>query len=476
MINAFPPTRHDVEHAGAVCRSPLQPAASDIIRVHSRRWFLQTGLAGIAGISLPELLRCLAQGAASARLSGRSRNSDRKAVILIWLSGGPSHIDTWDPKPDAPSEVRSPFRSIATRVPGVRVCEYLPLQANIMDRLALIRSVDCRASTDHFPAPMQAGNPLAQRSRIDPHIGTHPSMGSVAARFRGPNDPGMPAYVGMADLNLFFADVLGAGPLGGAYEAADGDKLAGRLTLPSGISVRTAEDRAELCRQFDRLSRTLDAGDTMARMDHYRRQALDIVLSGKARQAFQLNRETDRVRDAYGRHSLGERTLLARRLVEAGVSFVTVSGTFGLFDNHGDDHFAGGMIKGLKPLLGRLDQAVSALVKDLEARGLLENTLVLALGEFGRTPIFSQRGMGGREHWVNCMSMLVAGGGLAHGQVIGSTDSRGYDVKEARVTPADLGATVFRHLGIDLDTQWTDLQGRPQSIVVEGGRPVPGLG
>src|SRR5205823_11898939 len=145
--------------------------------------------------------------------------------------------------------------------------------------------------------------------------------------------------------------------------------------------------------------------------------------------------------------------LLPRRLVEPGVTFVTVSGTFGVFDNHGDDVIWGGLIKGLKPLLPQVDQAVSALVQDLEARGLLDETLVLVMGEFGRSPIFSQRGTGGREHWPNCMSMLVAGGGLAHGQVVGSTDARGSEVKEARVTPADLGATVFRHLGIHLAAQ-----------------------
>jgi uncharacterized protein (DUF1501 family) len=439
-----------------------------LIRVGSRRWFLQTGLSGLAGLSLPALLRCRAQGATV-------RRADRKAVILIWLSGGPSQLDTWDPKPAAPSEVRGPFGSIATKVPGVRISEYFPLQATILDRLALVRSVDCQASTDHFPAPMQAGNPLAQRSKIDPHIGTHPSMGSVAARFRGPNDPAMPAFVGMADLNLFFADVLGAGPLGGAYEAADAAQLAGRLTLPCGVTVARAEDRARLCQQFDRLQRDLDTSDTMARMDHYRRQALEIVLSGKARQAFRLDLEPDRVRDAYGRNSFGEKALLARRLVEAGVTFVTVSPIFGYFDNHGDDVVWGGLIKGLKPLLPRLDQALYALVKDLEARGLLDDTLVLALGEFGRSPTFSQRGTGGREHWSNCMSMLVAGGGLAHGQVVGSTDSKGGEVKEGRVTPSDLGATVYRHLGIDLNSQWTDLQGRPQSIITDGGRPIPEL-
>jgi hypothetical protein len=345
-----------------------------------------------------------------------------------------------------------------------------------MDRLALVRSVDCQASTDHFPAPMQAGNPFAQRSKSDPHIGTHPSMGAVAARFRGPNDPAMPAFVGMADPNLFFADVLGAGPLGGAYEAADAAQLAGRLTLPRGIQVTQVKDRAGLCRQFDRLRRDLDISDTMARMDHFRQQALEIVLSGKARRAFRLDLEPDRVRDVYGRNSFGEKMLLARRLVEAGVTFVTVSPIFGYFDNHGDDVVWGGLIKGLKPMLPRLDQALYSLIRDLELRGLLDDTLVLALGEFGRSPIFSQRGTGGREHWSNCMSMLVAGGGLTHGQVVGSTDAKGGEVKEGRVTPSDLGATVYRHLGIDLNSQWTDLQGRPQSIIPEGGRPIPELG
>jgi uncharacterized protein (DUF1501 family) len=213
----------------------------------------------------------------------------------------------------------------------------------------------------------------------------------------------------------------------------------------------------------------------MARMDHYGRQALETVLAGKAEQAFRVDRESDRIREAYGRHSLGQRTLLARRLVEAGATFVTVSGTFGVFDNHGDDVIWGGLIKGLKPLLPRVDQAVSALVQDLGARGLLDDTLVLVMGEFGRSPIFSQRGTGGREHWPHCMSMLVAGGCLAHGQVVGSTDAKGGEVKEARVTPAAVGATVFRHLGIDLAAHWTDAKGRPQPIVTEGGRPIPEL-
>jgi uncharacterized protein (DUF1501 family) len=208
-------------------------------------------------------------------------------------------------------------------------------------------------------------------------------------------------------------------------------------------------------------------------MDHYERQALEMVLSGKAREAFQVDREADHVRDAYGRDSFGEKTLLARRLVEAGVTFVVVSGRFGVFDNHGDDVIWGGLIKGLKPLFPSVDRSIYALVSDLGSRGLLDSTLVLVMGEFGRSPMISTTG--GRTHWFNCMSVLVAGGGVAHGQVIGSTDERGYDIRDGRVTPADIAATVFRHLQIDLATQWTDHQGRPHPIVSDGGKPIPGL-
>ena len=231
---------------------------------------------------------------------------------------------------------------------------------------------------------------------------------------------------------------------------------------------------APRCSQFDRLERALDAGDTMASVDIYTREALSMVLSGKARQAFEIDQEPDVVRNLYGRNTLGERALLARRLVEAGVTFVVVSGFFGLFDNHGDNVIWGGLIKGLKPLLPRIDRAVYALVNDLDARGLLDSTLILMMGEFGRTPTITATG--GREHYLTCMSMLVAGGGLAHGQAIGSTDRTGSEIRTGRVTPSDLGATVFRHLGIDLDAHWTDPMGRPQPIVTEGGRPIPGLG
>lgn len=454
---------HAAQHLRGT-RSAFFPRPVDLIRVGSRRWFLQTGLAGLASLALPAQVRSQVR-AIGAGLPGR-----KTAVILFWLSGGPSHLDMWDPKPDAPREIRGPFQSIVTNVPGIRVCEHLPLQARIMDKLTLIRSVDCRAS-NHTPITMQAGNALARRTDGGRDGGGYPSMGSVAARFRGPNDPDLPAFVGLAD--SWTSDVWGAGNLGNAYEPVKGNELSGRLALPTGLNVARLQDRDTLRQQFDRLHHDLDTTDTMARMDHYNQQAVEMVISGKAQKAFQVDEEADRLRDAYGRDSLGEKALLARRLVEAGVTFVLVSGAWGYFDHHGDDVRWGGIEKGLKPLLPRVDGVIYTLVNDLQARGLLDSTLVLMLGEFGRSPALNKNA--GRDHWINCMSMLVAGGGLPSGQVVGSTDSKGYDIRDRRVTPADLAATVFRHLGIDLNASWRDPQGRPIPIVTEGGRPIPEL-
>ena len=472
MHDSQTPAQHSADHARAGRMAKLQPCAKDLIRVGSRRWFVQTGLAGIGGLSLANILR----GQDQARQRARS---DRKAVILLWLSGGPSHLDFWDPKPEAPTEIRGPFESIETRVPGVRFCEHLPLTASIADRLAIIRSVDCRDSNDHRAAVMQTGDASALKdlkpTPDGPLRGRSPAMGSIASRFRGPNDRQLPAFVGLADpaLTLWHSDIWGAGHLGSAYEPVAETGLVGRLEMPHGVDVARAQDRAALRQEFDRLRRDLDHSGTMARMDQYERQALEMVLSGKAREAFDVSREPEHVRDAYGRDSFGEKTLLARRLVEAGVTFVVVSGRFGVFDNHGDDVIWGGLIKGLKPLFPSVDRSLFALVTDLESRGLLESTLVLTMGEFGRSPQISATG--GRTHWFNCMSVLAAGGGLTHGQVIGATDERGYDVSHGRVIPADLAASVFEHLDIDLDTHWIDPQGRPQPIVTDGGRPIPEL-
>ncbi|HYH66358.1 MAG TPA: DUF1501 domain-containing protein [Urbifossiella sp.] len=429
-------------------------APSGTVQVGSRRWFLRTGLAGLGAL-----------GATAAAAPPRRPTS----VILFWLSGGLSHIDSWDPKPDAPAEVRGPFGSIATRVPGVRVSEHLPLQASIMDRLTLVRSVDCRAS-DHTPITMQAGNPLARRTNDGKDGGGYPSMGSVAAKFRGPNDPALPAFVGLAD--SWKADVWGAGALGAAHEPVQGTDLAGRIALPPGVSVPHLRDRDDLRRRLAAAGRDLDSPDA-GRLDVQGRRALDMIVSGKAQRAFRVDEESARLRDAYGRDSIGEKALLARRLVEAGTTFALVSGAWGYFDHHGDDVRWGGIERGLRPLLPRIDRVIYTLVTDLAARGLLDTTLVVMMGEFGRGPVINRNA--GRDHWTNCMSLLVAGGGLPCGQVIGRTDAKGYGITDGRVGPADLAATVFRHLGIDPDAHWEDSQGRPTPVVVENGRPIPGL-
>ncbi|MEX2286059.1 MAG: DUF1501 domain-containing protein [Planctomycetaceae bacterium] len=437
----------------------------DFIQVGSRRWFLQTGMSAFGGLALASIARLDA-----APISDRRTGGDKPAVILFWLSGGPSHIDMWDPKPEAPREVRSPFATIGTRVPGVQFTEHLPLQASIADKLSVIRSVDCRAS-NHTPITMQAGNPLARRTDDGKDGAGYPSMGSIAARFRGSNESEMPPFIGLAE--SWTSDVWGAGHMGTDFEPVKGLELAGKFAMPKGIRVDRLQDRDALRRQFDRLRHDLDQQQTLNRYTGYTRQAFDMVVSGKVQQAFNVAEESDAIREAYGRVSVGEKALLARRLVEAGVTFVLVSGAWGYFDHHGDSVRWGGIEKGLKPLLPSIDRALFALVNDLEQRGLLDTTLVMMMGEFGRSPkINVDRG---RDHWTNVMSMVVAGGKMHHGQVIGSTDRSGADITSGLVRPQDLAATTFRHLRIDLNNHWTSPRGRPTPIVTEGGRPIPEL-
>ncbi|WP_435017736.1 DUF1501 domain-containing protein [Tundrisphaera sp. TA3] len=456
---------HGAEHRSGL--ASWAPPSHDLIGVGStsRRWFLRAGLAGLAGLATPDLLRLQAKAATSP-----SKPGGPKSVILLWLSGGPSHIDMWDPKPDAPAEIRGPFGSIPTKLPGVRFGEHLPRQAAMMDKLTVIRSVDCSAS-DHTPITMQAGNPLARRTNDGRDGGGYPSMGSVAAKFRGPNDPTMPAFVGLAD--SWAADVWGAGHMGKVFEPIRGSELSGRFELPKGVGIDRLGDREALRRQFDRLRADLDTNPAIDQLERYTRDAYEMIASGKARQAFDLEKETPALRDAYGRDSLGTKALLARRLVESGVSYVMVSGAWGYFDHHGDHVVWKGIEKGLKPLLPRVDQVFATLVEDLESRGLLDQTLVLMMGEFGRAPVINREA--GREHWTKVMSMVMAGGGLRHGQVIGSTDPKGGNIGERKVGPQDLAATVFRHLGIDLDAHWTNTSGQPFPIVAESGRPIAEL-
>lgn len=438
------------------------PTGGDLIRVGTtRRGFLQTGVKGIAGLSLPALLH------QHALASAAGQPKRKTSVILFWLSGGPSHIDMWDPKPDAPREIRGPFGTIPTKLPGVHVCEHLPLTAKLMDKLTIVRSVDCSAS-DHTPITMQAGNPLARRTNDGMDGGGYPSMGAVAAKFRGTNAPGLPGFVGLAD--SWKADVWGAGQMGQAFEPVNGQELSRELTPPPELSLDRLKDRHALQGELDRFKRAVDENPAIAAADRYTQQAYDVVVSGRAQRAFNLDEETPAMRDFYGRTSMGEKALLARRLVEAGTTFVLVSGAWGYFDHHGDEVRWGGIVKGLKPLLPNVDQTLNAIVTDLETRGLLDSTLILMMGEFGRGPVMNVNA--GRDHWTRVMSMVMAGGGLRHGQVIGSTDPHGSDIATRPVGPADLAATVFQHLGIDLHAHWTDRQGRPVPIVNAGGKPI----
>ncbi|WP_397569271.1 DUF1501 domain-containing protein [Schlesneria sp. T3-172] len=462
-------SNHGTASSGSVATIPqFAPPRSDLIQIgRSRRWFLQTGMAGIGGLSLPAMMNLQAQ---SARAEGSVTPQRKKSVILFWLSGGPSHIDMWDPKPNAPREIRGPYSTISTKIPGLSLCEHLPLQASIADKLSFLRAVDCKAS-NHTPITMQAGNPLARRTDDNKDGGGYPSMGSVVAKFRGSNHPDLPPFVGLAP--SWVADVWESGHMGSAYNPVKGLELSGKFGLPKGIQLDRLQDRDRLRQSFDRFRKDLDTNRTLEHIDRYNAQAFEMVASGHVQRAFDLQSETDATRDLYGRNSIGEKAILARRLVEAGVTFTLVSGAWGYFDHHGDSVNWGGIEKGLTPLLPHVDRALYGLVMDLEQRGLLDSTLILMMGEFGRAPVINKDA--GRDHWTNVMSMVVAGGGLRHGQAVGATDDKGYDVKEGLVRPQDLAATVFRYLDIDLGSHWVNPQGRPIPIVVEGGRPIPEL-
>ncbi len=452
-------------HGGSSFAAYAPPV--DLLQVGSgRRWFLRTGLAGLAGLSLPDLLHHKAQA-----------NSDRtrakvNSVILVWLSGGASQIDTWDPKPQAPKEIRGPFGTIQTSVAGIEICEFLPRQAAMMDKFAIIRSMDASAS-NHTPTTFQAANPKSRRVADSTQDGGgYPSMGSVAAKFRGPNVPGVPPFVALAD--SLKADVYGAGLLGYDYEPLDGISAAGKFNPPAGIDAFRLNDRHQLRAQLDQFRQHTELSPGLALQDRYVQEAYQMVASGTVAKAFDIQQEPERVREQYGTTSFGKKALLARRLVEAGVTFITLSDAWGHWDHHGDDVRWGGIEKGLKPMLPGFDHGITTLIGDLEQRGLLESTLVLVLGEFGRGPVINAKL--GRDHWTPVMSMLVAGGGVPGGQVIGATDSRGAAIQERRLGPGDLAATVFLKLGIDPSSHWLHPSGRPTPLVEGDAAPIAELG
>ena len=454
-----------------------------------RRGMMKAGMAGVAGLSLPELLRQRAMSAESgAPMSHRS-------VILLWMTGGPSHIDTWDMKPDRPLNNRGPFRPISTAIPGEFICEHLPKQAAMLDRFTIIRSVDCQKSNHEPNRVMQTGHRDAA-PRVSGFGDRYPAIGSVVAKFRGANQPGMPPYVAFQRSPSHIAH---AGYLGQQYNPFMGNQAAqlpiydllGKDTgktsqssmfrLPRQLNFDRIGRRMGLLDELDKLRREVDVTGGMDAMDTYQRQAVEMLTGGQVQRAFDLATEPDEIRQRYGKHLWCQQALLARRLVEAGVSFVTIDLSYhtasGTWDNHGiPGGVYGGISKGLQPLLPLFDHLITTLVSDLEQRGLLDDVLVIAMGEFGRTPQLGTQGStDGRNHWPQVMSMCMAGGGLRHGQVIGSTEEDGGQIKHRPVTPGDLAATIYRHMQVPLDGTYLDDRGRPRYIVQENGRPLPEL-
>ncbi|MCS6866223.1 MAG: DUF1501 domain-containing protein [Gemmataceae bacterium] len=450
----------------------------------SRRNLLKASVAGFGGLSLPAWLQAREQH----RLAPKS-------VILLWMTGGPSHIDTLDPKPERPVENRGPFGVTKTRLPGVLICEHLPKLAAMLDRFTVIRSVDPRGSNHEPNTVMQTGNLLAE-PRTNPEASHYPAIASLVAKFRGANHPQVPPYVAFmrSRSHIAFAGVLGKqydpflaneaarlpvyDLVGNDTGTISGGKM---FELPIDVSPHRMADRQQLLWNLDRLRADIDKSGVMAGLEKYEQQAVGMLTGGRVRDALDLAREPQRSRDRYGRHLWCQQALLARRLVEAGTAFVVLDLSYhtasGTWDTHGDNIPPyGGIKKGLGPLLPLFDHLITTLVDDLDQRGLLKQTLVIAMGEFGRTPQLGTQGStDGRNHWPYVMSMLLAGGGLKHAQVIGSSTKDGGAIQERPVTPGDLAATIYRYFGIPLDATYTDATGRVLNLLPHGGEPLKEL-
>jgi len=424
----------------------------------SRRTFLRAGFLGLAGLSLSDFLRMKAQAVA-----GTARSNT--AVIMFWLDGGPTHMDTYDLKPSAPAEYRGSFMPIKTNVPGVEICELLPQHAKVMDKLSIVRSMH-HNNGDHFAAAhwMLTGYHGSTAADLPPK---YPGVGAIAAKLRGANRPGVPAFVGVPNIHSvgLTPGYHGAAYLGVGYNPLDAGGDPNRpnyqvpnLQLVSGVDMSRMDDRRSLLGGLDRVRREVDRTGLMNGMDQFNLQAFEMVTGESARRAFDIDREDPRVRDRYGRHTWGQSALLARRLVEAGVTFVTI--TAAGWDDHGQ------VANAMKAKLPPLDRAVGALVEDLTSRGLIDNVAVCVMGEFGRTPRINPGA--GRDHWGEVMSVLIGGGGLKGGQIIGSSNSKGEVPKDRPVKPAHVLHTLYHVLGIDPTLQFVNNSGRPIPVLGDG--------
>ncbi|HTM54982.1 MAG TPA: DUF1501 domain-containing protein [Pirellulales bacterium] len=427
----------------------------------TRRDCLKLGLAVAAGGSFVDLLRLRALAAGSGA-AGSKRPAN---CILIWMDGGPTHFETFDPKPDAPAEIRGEFTPIRTKIPGVFFSQYMTRLAGIADKLAVVRSV-CHNHGNHGAGNhyMMTGAPTRIPVGCGAFVSFHPSMGSVTAYERGAPE-GLPAYFSMPSMSRSGGpNFLGAkfAPFVVADDPSRKNFRVRDVALPEGLSDDRFHTRRDLRQLVDRFQRITDkaAADPVNAVDEYYRQGHNLMTSPAAQKVFDIHSEPEKVREAYGKNSFGQRALLARRLIEAGVPFVT------LYDGGWDHHSE--IFSGLPKKLPPFENAIAALIEDLDARGLLETTLVVALGEFGRTPKISQladRSSPGRDHWANAMSILFAGAGTPGGQVVGATDRNGYAACERILSPENFVSTVYRKLGIDPGKLYTTPQGRPVHLV-----------
>ncbi len=429
-----------------------------------RRDFLRVGSLSLLGFKLSQYL-ALKDLMAKAGPPGKAK---AESCILLWLEGGPSQVDTWDPKPN------SGFKAIPTNVAGIQVSELLPRVSRHMDKLSIIRSMHTEEidhpEATHYAITGHRPNPAMQ----------FPSLGSIMAKELGQRN-GMPAYVrhGEHDDWKGYERYFGSAFIGPKYSpmvVPDPDRkdfAVPDLSLPKGISVERIQDRRSLLRIVDRLCRRKEEVAEYSRMDSFTQQALSLILSPEVKKAFDLSHESEKTKDAYGRHGFGQSVLLARRLVEHGCRFVTAAGyKYNQWDSHSDNN-QGHRDKLCPPL----DQALAALMEDLEQRGLLASTLVLVMGEFGRTPHINPNN--GRDHWPHCWSLALGGGGIRGGQVIGASDERGAQVAEGMVTVGDLYATLYKAFGIDWEKTYMTPVGRPikiaNSIGDATGVPIEGL-
>jgi len=426
---------------------PIGPKSSRCDGV-SRRDFLRVG--GLASLGLPALLRSEASASPAELAPARS-------VILLYLGGGLSHHDSFDPKPDAPSEVKGKYGTIATRLPGVRFSEMVPLLAARNDQFALVRSG--AHGNDHH----ETATNWVLSGKFGSAFGDYPAIGSVVAHELGYRGP-MPPYFAVPKNPSFTWELGKSAFLGGRYESfKSGDPnepyFAVKDLAASGDSSPARIGRRQSLRlAVDDLARQVDADDGLRTMDEFQRRAMDLVVSPEARRAFDVHREDPRLRDRYGRTTTGQGCLLARRLVEAGVRFVTVN-------SGGWDHHAN-IFASLDRRLPEFDAALSTLIDDLGARGLLESTLVVAMGEFGRTPKINDKA--GRDHWGHAASLVFAGGGIAPGRVIGRTDDQGAHVIDRPVSPADVASTIYHAVGVDPSGHLMTPENRPVAILDEG--------